>query len=289
MNLVKQSFYILVVNYNSSVLVSRLIDSIFTDEHKTTQIIIVNNSPEDIELEKLANEQIIVLQSKINLGFGKACNLGLNWIYKTDSNGVVWLLNPDTYFCSNSLQQAEQFLIKYPEISILGTEVYEPNGKLWFGWGRFTKKSGIIISEKNSLDYNNHPYLKVDWVTGCSLLINLKHFSEMPYFDPDYFLYYEDVDFCDRYAKQGHLIVITNQIKIIHEPSSITLRYGYLRLIHNIYSYLVILEKQTNSRILLTRLIRMIITSIFVLPFNPKFAMSKLQGIWMYLKKNKVC
>ncbi|PSF38306.1 glycosyl transferase [Aphanothece hegewaldii CCALA 016] len=287
MDLVNQSLYILIVNYNSSGLVSRLVDSILANENLPKQIIIVNNSPEDRELEKLASQKIIILQSTLNLGFGKACNLGLNMIYHNEPNSIVWLLNPDTYLPLNSIKKAEEFLIQYPEISILGTEVYEPDGNLWFGWGSFTKKDGTIISEKESLVYNNNSYLKVDWVTGCSLIINLKKFTEMPYFDPDYFLYYEDVDFCDRYANQGHLVVITNQIKVIHEPSSITLRYGYLQLIHNIYSYLLILEKQTNSLILLTRLIRMIITSIIILPFNPKFSLSKLQGIWMYLKKNQ--
>jgi len=119
------------------------------------------------------------------------------------------------------------------------------------------------------------------------LLINLKCFAQLPTFDPGYFLYYEDVDFCDRYAEQGHLVAITNQIKVIHEPSSITLRYGYLRLIHNIYSYLLILGKRTNPFILWTRLTRMIFASLFILPFNSKFSLSKLQGIWMYLTRDK--
>lgn len=285
MNLEKLSFYIVIVNYNSSALVSRLIASILMYENQPQKIIIVNNSPEDQDIEKLVSEQIIVLQTKINLGFGQACNLGINWIYQTDKNGIIWLLNPDTYLIENSVKYAEHFFVQYPEISILGTEVYEPDKTLWFGWGRFTKNDGIIIAEKESLDYGVQSYLKVAWVTGCSLLINLKNFLEMPYFEPDYFLYYEDVDFCDRYAEQGHLVAMTNQIKVIHEPSSITLKYGYLRLIHNIYSNLVILEKRTNKLVLWRILIKMIITSFIVLPFNPKFSLSKLQGIWMYLSR----
>ncbi|GFE71283.1 glycosyltransferase [Chroococcus sp. FPU101] len=289
MNLEKQSFYIVIINYNSSVLVTRLIHSILMYENQPQKIIIVNNSPKDEDIEKLVSEQIIVLQSRSNLGFGKACNSGINWIYQTDKNGIIWLLNPDTYLIENSLKQAEQFFIQYPEVSILGTEVYKPDETLWFGWGRFTKSDGIIIAENESLDYGNQSYLIVAWVTGCSLLINLKNFSEMPYFDPDYFLYYEDVDFCDRYSEQCHLVAVTNQIKVIHEASSITLKYGYLRLIHNIYSNLLILEKRTNKLVLWRILIKMIITSFFVLPFNPKFSLSKLQGIWMYLSRKQKC
>jgi GT2 family glycosyltransferase len=138
---------------------------------------------------------------------------------------------------------------------------------------------------EESASYNNKPYLVADWVTGCSLLINLQHFSECPQFDPDYFLYYEDFDFSRRYAQQGYLVVVTNQIYIIHEPSSITLRYGYLQLTQNIYSYLLSLEKHSSSFILWTRFLRMIVMTVAIFPLKPKFALAKWKGITLYTQR----
>ena len=185
----------------------------------------------------------------------------------------------------DSLIQAVQFFEKYPEVAIAGTEIYEPDGKIWFGWGKFIESSGTIVVVEESADYNCQPYLVADWVTGCSLLINLPHFPECPQFDTDYFLYYEDFDFSRRYAKQGYLVVVTNQIKIIHEPSSITLRYGYLRLTHNIYSYLLSLEKHSTSFLLWTRFLRMIVMALAIFPLKPKFALAKLKGITLYTQR----
>ncbi len=274
--------YILVVNYYSGDLITRLIESV---DDEAVVIVIVNNSPEDQSLVKLVNERVTIIESPNNLGFGKACNLGLTWIYQKQPTALVWLINPDAYFVSGMIAKARQFLSEHTTISILGTEVYEPSGELWFGWGEFNQADGTIVVVKESLNYQEEPYVIAQWVTGCSLLINLKNFRECPQFDPDYFLYYEDFDFCQRYRQSGYLVAVTNQIKVIHQPSSITLRYGYLRLTHNVYSYLLSLEKHTTKSVLWLRFTRMVITAILVFPFNPKFTLGKLKGILMYCQQ----
>jgi len=275
--------YILTVNYNCAELIKRLIASLNDDLSAT--LIIVNNSIEDKNIQSLAAERVKIIEAGENLGFGKGCNLGLDWIYQQDRKAIVWLVNPDAYLLPDSLEKASKFFQQYPEVAIAGTEIYEPDGKIWFGWGKFNAKIGTINVVEESLDYRDQPYLIPDWVTGCSLLINFSNFSTCPHFDTDYFLYYEDFDFSRRYANQGYLVVVTNQIKIIHEPSSITRRYGYLRLTHNIYSYLLSLEKHTTLTILVYRLLRMSFMSVLILPIKPKFSLAKLQGIQLYCQR----
>lgn len=84
------------------------------------------------------------------------------------------------------------------EIFILGIIVYEFIGKVWFGGGNFIFEIGKII-------VNNFFYkieiLIIDWVIGCSMLINMNNFEKCFEFDEDYFLYYEDFDFCRCYKK----------------------------------------------------------------------------------------
>jgi GT2 family glycosyltransferase len=282
------TIYLLTVNYYSSKLIARLIHSLPRDTSLNYELIIVNNSVHDEAIANLARENIQLINAPENLGFGQACNLGLNWLYSSYPNTLVWLINPDAYLLENSLQQAQEFFSSYPEVAIAGTEIYEPEGNIWFGYGEFNRSSGTITVAKQSATYNNQPYLTAVWVTGCSTLINFKHFPCCPQFDPDYFLYYEDFDFSRRYSEQGYLVVITNQIKIIHEPSSITLRYGHLRLTHNIYSYLLSLEKHSSFIILWSRFIRMVIMALLLIPIKPKFALAKLQGIKLFLQKRYV-
>lgn len=127
-----------------------------------------------------------------------------------------------------------------------------------------------------------------DWVTGCSILINFKNFKSCPEFDQDYFLYYEDFDFCRRYAKQGHKIAITQKISVVHKPSSITNKNPDLKLEHSIYSYLLSLEKHTSRLVLIYRLIRITITALISLPINHKIGGIKLKAIWKYSQNQKI-
>lgn len=112
------------------------------------------------------------------------------------------------------------------------------------------------------------------------MLINFKNFKSCPEFDQDYFLYYEDFDFCRRYAKQGHKIAITQQITVVHQPSSITNKNPDLKLQHSIYSYLLSLEKHTNKSVLIYRLIRITIVALLSLAINYKIASIKLKAVW---------
>lgn len=248
-------------------------------------MIIVNNSPDESSIYRLKSDSVIIIESGENLGFGRACNLGLNWIYEQNPQAIIWLINPDAYLPENSLKKAYKFLKKYPEVSILGTTVYEPDGKIWFGGGQFNPKNGTIIEIKGlSPELEEAPYISMDWVTGCSLMLNLRNFTVCPKFDEDYFLYYEDFDFCQRYAKQGHKIGLTQEIPVIHQPSSITSNNPDLKLQHSIYSYLLSLKKHTHPSVLIYRLTRITLTSLIFLPFNFKMSLNKLKGLFMYVR-----
>ncbi|WP_228061633.1 glycosyltransferase [[Phormidium] sp. LEGE 05292] len=273
------------INYYSSQLIAKLINSIYPNQVIDYKIIIVNNSPEDKSIQDLKTDKVVILESGENLGFGKACNLGLNWIYQQNQKAIVWLINPDAYLLPKALEKVPALFQNHPELSILGTIIYTTSGDTWFASGEFIPKNGAIITKTIDFQNSQIPYLKTDWVSGCSLLINLQKFSICPQFDPEYFLYYEDFDFCQRYAKQGHLIAITNQIGVVHQPSAITGKNAVLKFQHSTYSYLLTLERYTNKIVLLLRFVRLLLNAIYLLPFNPKVALGKFAGISLYLRR----
>lgn len=278
--------YFVTVNYYSTSLVEKLVSSILLDRDIDYQVIIVNNSPDDDSIHSLKSEFIFILEAGDNLGFGKACNLGLNWIYNQNSEAIIWLINPDAYLVEGSVKQASLFFETYPEVSILGTIVYEPTGKVWFGNGQFFAGNGTIIADSFlSPELEILPYIEMDWVTGCSLIINLINFSFCPQFDEDYFLYYEDFDFCRRYAKQGHIIGLTKEISVIHQPSSITGTIPDEKIKHSTYSYLLTLEKHTSKFVLLYRLSRITVSALISLPTNSKISVNELKGVLLYCRR----
>lgn len=277
--------YLLAINYYSSQLIAKLINSISPNQVVDYQIIIVNNSPGDRSIQDLKTDKIVILESGENLGFGKACNLGLNWIYQQNQQAIVWLINPDAYLLPKALEKVPALFQNHPELSILGTIIYTTTGEIWFAGGEFITQNGAILPKTIEKENSDLLYLKTDWVSGCSLLINLQKFPICPQFDPEYFLYYEDFDFCQRYAKQGHLIAITNQIGVVHQPSAITGKNAFLKFQHSTYSYLLTLERYTSKTILILRFVRLLLNAIYLIPLKPKVALGKLAGISLYLRR----
>ncbi|MGQ4649215.1 glycosyltransferase [Lyngbya aestuarii] len=275
--------YLLTVNYYSTSLIAQLIRSIPASLDIPYQILVVNNSPDDWALAKLHAKSLQILEAKTNLGFAKACNLGLEWIYNQDPKAIVWIINPDTYLPENTLEKVPIFFETYPELSLLGTCIYTPNSDIWFAGGQFIPHLGAIVCTNSISPHLEKAYATCDWVSGCSLLINLRHFETCPYFDPDYFLYYEDFDFCRRYANEGHQIAITNRLAIVHQPSSITDRNITKKLQHCTYSYLLTLERYTNKHVFFLRFLRLTLHAITLLLLKPQAAFGKLIGISTYL------
>lgn len=277
--------YFITVNYYSSELISELICSIQTHQNVSYQVIIINNSTDDLRIHELRGDRVLVLEAGSNLGFGRACNLGLNWVYQQDNQATVWIINPDTYLAEQALDQVPQFLTAYPQISILGTAIYEPDGKLWFSGGRFIPQTGAILDQDLLLDDACADWVASDWVTGCSCLINLKNFADCPYFDPTYFLYYEDFDFCQRYASQGHLIGVTKKISVFHRPSSITNRNLFTKLKHSTYSYLITLENYASKTAFVLRTVRLLSYACVLVIIQPQAGLGKLAGFMLYLRQ----
>ena len=278
--------YFLTVNYYSTYLIKKLINSVRSSQNNNYQIIVINNSLDDNSINDLQSKSTIIIEAENNLGFGCACNLGLQWIFTQNKQAIVWIINPDAYLPENTLEKAQLFFDQYPELSILGTIIYTPEQKTWFAGGCFIPENGTI-SEVDLLTNNNTDYINCDWVSGCSLIINFQKFPECPLFDHAYFLYYEDFDFCRRYANQGHFIAITKQLSVIHQPSSITNRNIFKKIRYSTYSYLFTINRYTNKSIFTMKLILQIIKAGIGLIIKPQAALGKIYGICDYMSNQQ--
>ncbi len=294
--------YLITVNYYSSELIAKLLASIQgQSQAHDYQLIIVNNSAAD-DCATLAGDRVLILDAGANLGFGGGCNLGLNWVYERDRAATVWLINPDAMLPENALNHAAQFCSAHPTLSIMGTIISEPSGKIWFAGGEFVPETGKIVAStelaspelaspelastelaspelaSSGFVSQKADYVETSWVTGCSLLLNLQNFDPCPQFDPAYFLYYEDFDFCRRYAQQGHSVVMTS-IHVIHQPSSIASRNPALTLQHSTFSYLLALKRHTSQQVFWYRLSRIMFHAVRLGVVQPQRAIAILKGV----------
>lgn len=212
----KQSLiYLITVNYNAADLIAQLLRSIHSQlsESIAWTLLIVNNSPADQEIFTLQSDRVKIFEAGTNLGFGVACNLALNWVFEQNRSAIVWLINPDTQLTADALIQATTIFTTHSDCSILGTLVTEPTGKIWFGGGKFDPKTGEISAIDLFADHNSGDYFPCDWVTGCSLLLNLDRFPTCPQFDPRYFCITKTLISVSAIASKGILLASRAELK----------------------------------------------------------------------------
>jgi N-acetylglucosaminyl-diphospho-decaprenol L-rhamnosyltransferase len=302
--------YFLTVNFYSSQWIAKLWDSIAVQSGDESILVVVNNAIDDMaiatwietEIEKInKGEKIQLISAPKNLGFGKACNLGLNWIRDRDKQALVWLINPDARLSEKSLVQVQHIFQTNPAISILGTTIKSESSQnnpesILFAGGSFNPDNGEIkelIESSSSNDIDNQDLRETrdlretKWLSGCSLILNLANFTECPFFSEDYFLYYEDFDFCQRYARTGHKIWFSDRIFVYHQVSAIAKKYPITKVRHEIYGYLISLKKYCSQSVLNQRLRRILFAAIWQFPRHPQRSLGKFQGLYQFWQKTK--
>lgn len=278
--------HFLTVNYYSKELIKKLVLSINNSLKSAYQITIVNNSPQ----EELSNddffpsEMIYIIQSPQNLGFGAGCNLGIKYIYSVNNKALIWLINPDTTIDKEADIYLKKCFDTEPNLAILGTKIRDIKGNLWFGQGLFDPFWGTIKHEaklSNTINSQNG-ITSSRWVSGCSMIINLAKFDHCPSFNTRYFLYHEDVDFCEKYYKENYQIAVTNHILVTHVVSAIIGKDKKNMFKNFTFSRLVFLELYGSK---LSFLIYMFYVILFKITILMIFDTSNAIGRWQGIKK----
>ncbi len=192
-----------IVTYKSEKILIQCLKSL--RGHK--KVIIFDNS-NDKNLKKIIKKKyshIKVILSKTNLGFGA----GNNKIVKYTKSKYLFLISPDTRLqknCIKNLFIASKKLNN--DFSILTPSSNDKN----FGYFKNNSKRKRI--EKN--------IIKVDYVKGFAMFLNLKKFKNFSLFDERMFLYLEEIDLCKRLTnkKQNIFLIKNSYIKHLFAKSS---------------------------------------------------------------------
>ena len=147
--------------------------------HKDIKIINVENSDNvnhKIELErKYKNVEVIL--SGANLGYGAGNNLGI----KHAKTNYILISNPDTVYDNKFFNHLNNYLTQEFNFSIIGTSYSD---ETYLPYGSFDLK---LTNKMKNKSYDSNNLKEVDWVVGCSMIINLKKIMFKPLFDENFF------------------------------------------------------------------------------------------------------
>ncbi len=222
---------IIIVSYNSKEFIPKCLNSLSDLRHYLTmETIVVDNASKDGSSDLLKKDfpGIKLICNDRNLGYAKACNIGI----REAKGRYVFILNPDTELSVGSFEEMIKFMDGHPRCGILGPRLSDKNGKTEFSCRSFPSYSAAFFSRHSLLTrifphsrYADN-YLKtncphdtiqeVDWVSGAAMIIRKDCLADVGNFDEDFFMYCEDVDICKRAKDKGWQVFYYPRLVFTH-------------------------------------------------------------------------
>jgi GT2 family glycosyltransferase len=254
------SLTIIIVNWNTKDLLERCLHSVFsTQKNLSFKVIVVDNASSDgsVEMIKKRFPAVFLIENKQNMGFAKANNQAFKF---TKNTKYVLLLNSDTVLLNKTLQVMMEFMDRNPKAGIAAPALRLPDGKFQivgasypslitaFNYFLFLYRlspkvfKGSFIDQRRLQKITNP--IKIDWVAGTCMLVRKDVIDKAGGLDESYFMYAEDIEWCERIKKRGWEIYYFPHVEIIHHhgASSKTVSNLWLK---SLISYM----KQRNGMI----------------------------------------
>lgn len=194
----------------------------YKNENKSIKIIKHGN---DLNKNLINSKgRIILLKNHENYGFAKGNNIAIKYALKNLKSDYLLFLNNDTVVDKGFLTSMVDTAVKNEKIGFIGpkTYYYDFNGNsnvIGFAGGILNKtKCQPKSIGKNEYDEGQYNQPKeVDYVEGSCLLVKKELIQEVGCFDPDYFTYWEEIDWCIRGHKAGYISFYNPNSKIWHK------------------------------------------------------------------------
>ena len=221
---------VIIVSFNTREVLRQCLQSVLADASGLkAEIIVVDNASTDGSPEMVEQDfpQVIVVRSQINLGFGEGNNVAL----RMARGRYFVLLNSDAFFVKGSLPLAIRHMDENPAVGLGGCRLIgrdgesQPSSRCFHTvLGDLIVLTGLAAKYPKSKFFgsfdrtwaNEHQPAPVDWVPGAFTILRPSALATVGYFDPAFFLYYEEVDLCRRMKDAGIPVWYWPDIVVIH-------------------------------------------------------------------------
>lgn len=235
---------IIILNYNGWDDTKECLESLNKVEYENFEVILIDNGSAEKPPEiggQFSNLKITQVFNDKNLGFAGGNNQGIKMALQKGAEYIL-LLNNDTLV-------EPDFLAKLVEVSkkdggkigIVGPLMLYPDKKIiWSAGGKITSDyKGELIGYNQSDEGQFKNPAHVEYISGTCLLIKKAVIEKIGLISEDYFLYYEDVDWCTRARATGYECLLVPEARIYHKVSKSTQEFSYPYIYYHVRNNLL--------------------------------------------------
>lgn len=284
----ENSVLVSIINWNNSVATNRCIRSMVDQTIKCSIMVTDNNSEiEEFNLEDDLKATVTLTKNKTNLGYAGAHNLAIEYAAKNNFKYIL-LMNNDAYFnSSKDLSRLIDCAINNDADATAPLIVREDDkNKVWFGGGRMDIKKARTqhLYLNQSIDEVPREVVEVSFLTGCTILLKINGIKPL---DEDYFLYWEDADWCADALYRGKKIIFCPTAVAVHNISSSLGARSPLYAYYNIRNRLIFARRWSGAQLPLI-FISNIYLSLKYLVLTLLNEATKLPKMFLYLGRAQI-
>jgi hypothetical protein len=230
---------IVIVNYRTASLTVDCLRSLSSEvaNLQTSRVVVVDNASGDDSRQRI-DEAIgasgwspwaVLMPLESNGGFAFGNNAAIRpALASDDPPNHVLLLNPDTIVRPDAIRALLDFMDGNPSVGIAGSRLEHPDGTPQISAFRFHSiaselESGLrlgvvsrLLRKKVVAPPVPDAPCRVDWVAGASMIVRRAVFDAIGLMDEQFFMYFEEVDFCLRAARAGWPCWYVPASRVVH-------------------------------------------------------------------------
>lgn len=296
--------YCIIVTYNAMKWVDKCFTSLRDSSIKINPVVVDNLSTDGtVDYIKKHYPEVYIIENRYNKGFGQANNQGIEYAYKQGATHL-FLLNQDAWVSNDGVEKMVKI---QDENDIAVISPIHLNGK---GQKHDFSFLEAVVFEKHNHQYVNDLLFKcpssfylIEKVNAAAWMVSRKTIDAIGGFDPLFFHYGEDINYCQRLCYHKKLMAFTPLATICHDRGE----HGNMTVYNKraIISHLLCVHSNINHAVFTTKesilnytalLWWRIIKTVFCLKWR-EFSLlvcsyfeyiSKLPAIFKSRKQNKV-
>lgn len=228
---------VVIVTYKSAELAIECLASIHSEretQNLKIRVVLVDNASGDLPQIRKSVERngwsswVTLVLAPMNGGFAYGNNLGIRAAYELRRPSYIYLLNPDTEVRRGAIATLVEFLERHPQVGIAGSSFETEKGEIWPFAFRFpTLFSEIVHGIQLNLVtrcFSRWVVAKpmssmaqpTDWICGASMMIRPAVLTAIGCLDENFFLYFEETEFCHRALRAGFPTWYVPESRVMH-------------------------------------------------------------------------
>lgn len=230
---------VVIPSWNTRELLATCLEKLFAADLPTCEVIVVDNGSEDDSagLVRESFPDVTLLENAENEGFARACNRGM----EAASGRWVLLLNTDTEVAPDAVRRMLDFLAEHPEYGAAAPRLVHGDGRVQKSCHRFPNLATCLFFSTPlerwwprspemrryfMLDWDHAGDRDVDQPPAAVLLLRREALERVGLFDPDLWLFYNDVDLSLRLARDGWRTRYLGDAVVVHHEGASTSKFG---------------------------------------------------------------